>query len=110
MVPLRITLLNIQWLISKNVNKIDSSELKHIFDCNDIVLLTETWSSDLHNYSFNGFECIVLHRLEKKLGSKRDSGGFIIYRRSHLFDKSSIVHKDSDDIIWLGFQPGVLAE
>ena len=52
-VSLRITLLNIQGLISKTVNKLDSSERKHIFDSNDIVLLTETWSSDLHNYSFN---------------------------------------------------------
>ena len=74
------------------------------------MLLTETWSSDLHNYSFNGFECIVLHRLEKKTGAKRDSGGLIIYIRSHLFDKRLIVHKDSDDIIWLEFKRGVLAD
>ena len=48
--------------------------------------------------------------LRKKLGAKRDSGGLIIYIRSHLFDKSLIVHKDSDDIIWLGLKPGVLAD
>lgn len=73
------------------------------------MLFTETWSSDLYNYNVKDFKCITLHRTEKKLGAKRDSGGLILYLRSYLYDQNLIIHKDSDDIIWLGFNPGVLS-
>ena len=42
----------------------DLPELKHVFQTNDIVLLTETWSSVYHDLHVDGFECFILHRDE----------------------------------------------
>ena len=74
-------------LISKNVCKLDAPEIVHIFEKNDIILLTETWSSDLYNYEVSGFVAIKLLRTEKKLGSKRSSDDLIIFIRSKFYDK-----------------------
>ena len=58
-------MLNVQGLVSKNVCKLDSPEIKSIFENNDLVLFTETWSSDLYDYNVNGFESVILHRTAK---------------------------------------------
>ena len=101
-------MLNVQGLVSKNVCKLDSPEIKNIFENNDLVLFTETWPSDL--YGYNGFESIILHKTAKKHGSKRASGGLIVYIRSKFYDKNLIIKTDCDDIIWLGFHPGVVSD
>ena len=44
-----------------------------------------------------------------KVGSKRSSGGLIIYIRSKFYDKDMFIKTDADDIIWLGFKQGVLS-
>ena len=43
-----------------------------------------------------------------KVGSKRASGGLIIYIRSKFYDKDMFIKTNADDIIWLGFKQGVL--
>ena len=52
-------MLNVQGLVSKNVCKLDSPEIKSIFENNDLILFTETWSSDLYDYNVNGFESVI---------------------------------------------------
>ena len=64
---------------------------------------------DLYNYEVNGFEAIKLHRTDMKGGSKRSSGGLLIYIRSKFYDKDMFIKTDADDIIWLGFKQGVLS-
>ena len=49
-------MLNVQGLVSKNVCKLDSPEIKSIFE---MILFTETWSSDLYDYNVNGFESVI---------------------------------------------------
>jgi hypothetical protein len=43
----------------------------------------------------------MLHRVEKKKNTKRNSGGLAIYFRSHLTGGISKVKTDSDDIMWI---------
>ena len=58
----------------------------------------------------NGFESIILHRTANKHGSKRASGGLIVHIRSKFYDTNLIIETDCDDIIWLGFNPGVVSD
>ena len=43
---MNFALLNIQCLISKRTNKLKLKELSHIFENNDLILLTETWTNE----------------------------------------------------------------
>ena len=74
---LRIGLINIQGLQSERTNKINSPEFIKICENHDILLLTETWTSDLCDVSIDGFDHIVLNRTEKKPGTRRNSGVLI---------------------------------
>ena len=67
-------LLNIQGLMTKYTNKLQSRELKNILSKNDFVLLTETWASEIADISVEGFHLIQLNRVEKKQNTKRNSG------------------------------------
>ena len=87
--------------MTKRVNKLERPFFGDIFLENDIVLFTETWTSDFSELDVEGFECVSLHRTEKKKGSKRDSGGLVIYFRSIFSGGIFLVDKDGDDFIWL---------
>jgi hypothetical protein len=45
-VPLRFVLLNIQGIATKRTNKLNSPEIRNIFENNDIVLFSETWTDE----------------------------------------------------------------
>ena len=53
---LRCALLNVQGLSTKRSNKLLSKEVIEIFNNNDIVLFTETWSNEFSEFNVNGFE------------------------------------------------------
>ena len=97
-------LLNIQCLISKRTNKLNLEELKNIFDVNDLVMLTETWTNEYNDLSFEGFKVFWLSRLEKNRKSKRSSGGIAIYIRDTFYKHNMLYKEDSDDILWLRFE------
>ena len=61
-----VAFLNIQCLISRRTNKLQSQELKNIFDKNDLVLLNETWTDEYSDVSFLGFKSFYLSRKKKK--------------------------------------------
>ena len=67
------------------------------------MLLTETWTSPQTEpeLGLDGYECFMLHRLEKKRRTKRESGGLAVYFRSGLAQGIKLVKQDSDDIMWL---------
>ena len=76
---LNCTLLNIQYLISKRTNKLESQELKQFFQNNDIVLLTETWSDEYYDLTFPDFKVLSLIRDNRNINAKQNSGGIAIY-------------------------------
>ena len=94
-------MLNIQGLLSKNVNKLQSKELSIVFQHNDIVLMTETWLGDEALVQVNGFTHFKLNRTVKKRNTKRNSGGLIAYIRNELVTDGMLFLTDSDDIMWL---------
>ena len=73
-------------------------------------MFDETWTSEESNLEVENFEYVALHRTQRKISAKRDSGGLVIYIRSTLYDKTTLVKTDSDDIIWLKFEPGVISD
>lgn len=98
---LRFTLLNVQGLVTKRTNKLKTEEFQNIFNSNDIVLLTETWTNNFSDIYVNNFESYVLHRNENKKGSKRCSGGIIVYIRNKYVSKDTLVFTSQDDILWI---------
>ena len=97
----QFTLLNIQGLMTKYTNKLQSRELKNILSKNDFVLLTETWASEIADISVEGFHLIQLNRVEKKQNTKRNSGGLALYIRCSIYKYCSLLETNSDDIIWV---------
>ena len=63
--------------------------LLQIYQSHDILLLNETWTSDLRDVSIEGFEHMILNCTEKKPGTKRNSGGLVVYIKSELFDENT---------------------
>ena len=92
MVPLRVSLLNVQGFVTKRTNKLQTVEFQNIFSSSGIVLLTETWTN--HYY-----------RKENKKGNKRKSGGLILYIRNAFVSKDTLVYTSMDDIIWVKHSP-----
>ena len=92
-----------QGLKTRRIDKFQSDELKNIFSNNDLVLLTETWADEYSDLCINGYTHFQLNRSEYKRNTKRASGGVVIYVKNSLAFGSSdlMLHKDSDDILWL---------
>ena len=93
-------LLNVQGLIGKGYNKLGSDEMKTMFNKNDIVLLTETWSNDNFNYDIQNFTLFKLHRHNIVKGSKRSSGGVMIHVKN-LSRHVEFLKISSDCVLWL---------
>ena len=63
---LRCALLNCQGHVTRRTNKSKSDEFKSIFQSNDVILLTETWTDEFSDVLVDNFETFALHRQEKK--------------------------------------------
>jgi hypothetical protein len=98
---LNIVHLNTNGLVTKRVNKLNSPFFTDLFNKNDILLFTETWTSEMSDITVNNFDSYPLHRLEKNAKSKRDFGGLIAYIRSTLKESVSLFLTDGDDVIIL---------
>ena len=105
---LRCALLNCQGLVTRRTNKLKSDEFKSIFHSNDVILLTETWTDEYSDILVDNFETFVLHRQERKSGSKRNSGGIILYVRDKFVSKDMLIFKSQDDILWIKITKSVL--
>lgn len=82
-------LLNVQGLVGKTYNKLQSEELSHLFNTNDILLFTETWSNFYYDYSVSGFTHHVLNRQLMNKRAVRNSGRLIIYIADKLTSKDT---------------------
>ena len=96
--------------MSERTNKLTSPEFMKIYQNHDILLLNETWTSDLYDVSIEGFEHMVLNRTEKKPGTKRNSGGLVVYIKSELFDENTLVKFDGDDQIWFKLKNNIISD
>ena len=95
------SLLNTQGLVTKFTNKLQSSELIDLFQNNDLILFTETWSNDLYDVAVDGFTLFQLNRTNRKRNAKRDSGGIALYVKNDINQYCTLLTTDSDDIIWV---------
>ena len=106
---LKFALLNIQGLVTKCTNKLESDEVKTLFLNNDIIMFTEHWGCSFTNFAVNGFTFFELNRTEIKQNSKRLSGGIIIYIKDSLIKLNKntelSIKRQDDDIIWLTLSP-----
>ena len=105
---LRFSLLNAQGLISKRTNKLNSPELQHIFNTSDVVLFTESWTDENAELSINNFEHFVLNRKLIKPGSRRNSGGLVLYLRNTFVSNDTLVFTSEDDFLWIKISKTVL--
>lgn len=106
---LRYSLLNVQGLVSRRTNKLKLSELQHIFASSDLVLLTETWTDDFSDISVNHFDHFFFNRKHIKAGSRRNSGGIILYIRNKFVTKGTLVFTSEDDFLWVKLDKSVLS-
>ena len=94
-------MLNVQGLIGKSYDKLNSYEVKQIFKHNDIILFTETWTNEEQCLQVEGFTHYPLHRKLKLKNARRDSGGLLIYISNRLVNEEIIFKTVDDCIIWL---------
>ena len=83
-----------QGLVTKRSNKLKSREIADIFNKNDIIMFTETWTDNYTEIEVDKFTNFVLHRTEIKKSSKRNSGGIILYIRNEYVTNDTLVFKD----------------
>ena len=78
-------------------------EVKHLFEESDILLFTETWTSEYEEAELQveNFDFIPLHRTELHPRAKRSSGGLLIYLRSSLRNVLTFIQSSCDDILWM---------
>lgn len=88
-------------LITKRVNKLQTSELQEVFNNNDIICLTETWGDSSQQFDVDGFSYFELHRTEKKANTTRNSGGVMVFIRNEFVFDDTLFLKCSDTHIWL---------
>ena len=66
-------------LVTKRTNKPQSAEVLELFQQNDIVMFNETWTFESSDLAIENFEFIALHRTQRKISAKRNSGVLVIY-------------------------------
>lgn len=59
---LRFSLLNINGLVTKRNNKLNSEEIRSVFESSDVVLFTETWGHSYCNFEYPNFESFILQQ------------------------------------------------
>lgn len=66
-------------------------------------MLTETWANQFSDLTVEGFTHFHINRCEYKANTKRASGGIVFYIKDGLVisNKTSMVHKENDDILWI---------
>jgi len=99
----------VQGLVTRRTNKLNSPELKHVFETHDVVLLTETWTNDtcMSNLHVNNFKCFFLNRTEIKKTSKRSSGGLIVYIRDQYVANDTLVFTSCDDLLCIRIEGSI---
>ena len=68
---------------------------------NDILLFTESWSNEQFNYEVPHLKHFILHRQNKSVTAKRDSGGIGVYVHERLCKYVEFMKNNEDNIIWL---------
>ena len=96
---MKFALLNVQGLIGKLFDKLQSPEFKNLVETNDVITVTETWTNELSCVDLEGYEHFVLNRNIKHPNAKRDSGDLIVYMKTYLVCRDNLVKMVEDCII-----------
>jgi len=91
----------VQGLVGKSYNKLASQEMIDLFKTHDILLFTETWSSESYDYSVEGFTHYVLHRKLLHKHSRRENSGLIIYISDNINNHVSLLKNENDSMLWM---------
>ena len=107
-----ILLYNVQGLVRYKLT--DPEFIKYLSPY-DLILICESWTSELSNISISGFEHFPSHRPKMNKKSRRNSGGVILYVKEHILQGVSIIKDDIPDMIWakldkehFGFENNIL--
>ena len=76
--------------VNKSRNK---QKLPYVCDLllkHDICLLCETWSNELSDLDFPGYQCYAFHIVKKKK-AKKDSGGIVVFIKTCLTKGVTVV-------------------
>lgn len=90
-------------LCGQRNNKLENPYFQALLKEHDIVLLTETWTSELSNVEIVGYSCCKAHRKLRKKTARRDSGGLIVYVKENLTAGVEFIRSKNDDLMWLKF-------
>ena len=68
--------------------------------------MCETWTNENSDISFSDYCNYAFHR-KRKRRAKRDSGGIILYFKSHLVKGVKLLSNVGDNIIWISLDKNV---
>ncbi len=88
-------------LCGQRNNKIENPYFQTLLKGHDIILLTETWTSDVSNINVEGYCCYPAHRTLRKKKARRDSGGLIVYIKDDISSGVEFIRNVNDDLMWL---------
>ena len=66
----------------------------------DILLLTETWNSNLSNTKIDGYESFNCSRPKSNKKAKRDSGGVIVYYKQRYRNYLQLISINTNGLVW----------
>ena len=79
--------------MGKTYNKLQTPELKTLFNTHDILLFTETWLNEHHDCTVEGFTHYTYNRALNRSSARRNSGGIIMYVSNELSQYVTVLQK-----------------
>ena len=73
----------------------------------NIIVFTETWSSELSHMNMDDYKYFAVHR-PRSAGAKRDSGGVAIYYENHLDNVIEFIKSSNYDLLWIKINDNIL--
>ena len=67
----------------------------------NILLMCETWTTEISNVDIEGFHMFAAHRKRQKSTARRISGGAIMYIDNDILRGTSQLHGSTDEAVWV---------
>ena len=99
---LKLSLLNIQGLVSRRINVKIIRNRSH-FLLQRYCSFDRNLDDDFSDIGVRNFEHFLLNRKDVKEGSRRNSGGIVIYIRNKFVSKDTLKFTSEDDFLWVKF-------
>ena len=72
----------------------------------NILLMCETWTTEISNVDIEGFHMFAAHRKQQKSTARRISVGVIMYIDNDILRGTSQLHGSTDEAVWVKFDKG----